>query len=236
MPLRRKLYFCKVSMVVGLLLAAATSLAQDQGPPPWAHQNETKPRKTGPPKPAPRESGSRKSTPSSGPVVVNGSFEDDSFSSGGTLGLGCTQTLTGWTTQCSADGEYPWGLPNSNEYNGGPTPYGNQWVIVGDFGNDTSWIQQTVSGFTPGQTYTLSFALASEGTGGGSQVQVSFPSGSTTNSQVFTAPLRGPNYWDTWGTFEMAFVATAASVTFQFEALAAGSEDLDVGIDNVSIA
>src|SRR5258708_35459590 len=94
-------------MVVRLLLAAATSLAQDQGPPPWAHQNETKPRKTGPPKPAPRESGSRKSTPSTGPVVVKGSFEDDAFSSGANMGLRCTPDLTESTTQCTDDEDNP---------------------------------------------------------------------------------------------------------------------------------
>src|SRR5512135_865047 len=62
-----------------------------------------------------------------GPVVANGSFEADAFSGGGTLGLGCGNTLTGWTTQCSPDQTYPWGLTNSNVYGGGPTPYGDQF-------------------------------------------------------------------------------------------------------------
>jgi hypothetical protein len=168
------------------------------------------------------------------PIVVNGSFEADPFSGSGTLGLGCGNTLTGWTTQCSSDLTYPWGLKNGNVYNGGPTPYGNQWVIVGDFGNGGSWIQQTVSGFIPGQIYTLSFALASEGTSG-SEVQVLFPSGSSTGSQIFTAPLRGANFWDTWGTFSEDFTATASDVAIRFVGLADGSA-LDAGIDNVSIS
>ena len=48
-----------------------------------------------------------------GPVVANGSFETDTFSSGGTLGLGCGNTLTDWTAHCSPDNTYPWGLPTA---------------------------------------------------------------------------------------------------------------------------
>ena len=168
-----------------------------------------------------------------GPTVANGSFEADTFSSGGTLGLGCGNTLTGWQTQCSADLTYPWGLPNSNVYSAGPTPYGNQWVIVGDFGNGGSGIFQTVSGFNVNQSYTLNFALASEQPGAGALVLVSFPTGSSTGSQIFAAPLRGANFWDTWGTFSYNFVATATSVTIRFDGLA--GPGFDPGIDNVFI-
>jgi hypothetical protein len=167
------------------------------------------------------------------PTVVNGSFEADPFSFSGTLGLGCGNTLTGWSTQCSPDQIYPWGLPNSNTYNAGPTPYGNQWVIVGDFGNGGSGIFQTVSGFNPGQTYTLNFALASEDPGAGALILVSFPTGSSTGSQIFTAPLRGANYWDTWAMNSYNFVATASSVTIRFDGLAGSG--FDPGVDNVSI-
>lgn len=167
------------------------------------------------------------------PTVANGSFEADTFAFGGTLSLGCGNTLTGWQTQCSPDNTYPWGLPNTNTYNAGPTPYGNQWVIVGDFGNGGSAIFQTVSGFNVNQTYTLNFALASELPGAGALVLVSFPSGSSTGSQMFAAPLRGPNYWDTWGSYSYNFVATAASVTIRFDGLAGAG--FDAGVDNVSI-
>jgi hypothetical protein len=167
------------------------------------------------------------------PTVANGSFEADTFSFGGTLSLGCGNTLTGWQTQCSPDNIYPWGLPNTNTYNAGPTPFGNQWVIVGDFGNGGSAIFQTVSGFNVGQSYTLNFALATEWPGAGALVLVSFPSGSSTGSQIFAAPLRGANPWDTWGTFAYNFVATAGSVTIRFDGLA--GPGLDAGVDNVSV-
>jgi hypothetical protein len=167
------------------------------------------------------------------PTVANGSFEADTFSFSGTLGLGCGNTLTGWQTQCSPDQIYPWGLPNSNTYNAGPTPYGNQWVIVGDFGQGGSGIFQTVTGFNVNQTYTLNFALASEDPGAGALILVSFPTGSSTGSQIFAAPLRGANFWDTWGSFSYNFVATATSVTIRFDGLAGSG--FDPGVDNVSI-
>jgi Protein of unknown function (DUF642) len=172
------------------------------------------------------------------PAVVNGSFEQDTFSYGGTLGLGCGNTLTGWTTQCSADGEYPWGVPNSNQFGAGPTPYGSQWIVLGDFGMGGSAVWQTVSGFKNGNTYRLSFALASEYPGSpGSRLRVSFPSGSSTPSQDFTAPPTVADGWKTWGTFSMTFVATRRDVTIRFDGLADVSPPhaYDPGLDNVSI-
>ena len=170
------------------------------------------------------------------PVVNNASFESDSFSFNGTLGLGCGHTLTGWVTQCSVDGEYPWGLPNSNTYGAGPTPYGNQWVILGDFGADGSWIEQAVSGFTIGQSYTLSFAIASElQGGGGSTICVSLTAGDCSTGTDFSAPLRGANFWDTWGTRSLIFTATSTTMTIHFEGVP-NDVAFDVGLDNVQIA
>jgi hypothetical protein len=164
-------------------------------------------------------------------TVTNGSFEADPFSFSGTLGLGCGNTLTGWSTVCSPDHLYPWGLPNSNQYNGGPTPFGNQFVILGDFGQGGSSISQVISGFTLGQTYTLSFALASEFPGPGSEMQASIGS----NVQIFTAPSNVSNYWDVWQMFSMSFVADNTNMTLTFEGLPAGVS-FDPGLDNVSIS
>jgi hypothetical protein len=170
-----------------------------------------------------------------GPVINNGSFEADTFAAGGTLGLGCQNTLTGWVAHCSPDSTYPWGLPNSNTYNAGPTPYGNQWVILGDYGGDGSWIEQAVSGFTVDQSYTLSFALASEQPGGGgSTICVSFTAGSCATGTDFSAPLRGANYWDTWGTDTLTFTASASTMTIHFEGVP-NAVAFDVGLDNVQI-
>ncbi len=169
------------------------------------------------------------------PIINNPSFESDSFSSGGTLGLGCRNTLTGWAAHCSSDNTYPWGLPNVNTYNAGPTPYGNQWVILGDFGGDGSWIEQAVSGFSVGQSYTLSFAIASElPGGGGSTICVSLTAGDCSTGTDFSAPLRVANFWDTWGTRTLTFLATSSTMTIHFEGVP-NEVAFDVGLDNVQI-
>lgn len=164
--------------------------------------------------------------------VVNGSFETDTFAFNGTLDLGGTNTLTGWTTL--PNGTYPWGLPNTNYGNFGPTPYGNQWVIVGDYGEGGTWIEQTVNGLTPGHTYSLNFATASETTGGteASLLGVSFPAGSSTSDVTIAAPPGQTTYWDTWAMSHVPFVATSSSVTFRLTGLIG---PYDPGIDNVSI-
>jgi len=170
------------------------------------------------------------------PTIANGSFEADQFSSGGTLGLGCSNTLTGWVAHCSADATYPWGLPKTNDYNAGPTPYGTQWVILGDYGRGGSWIEQTVNGFTPGTTYKLSFALASEYSAGtGSNICVSFTAGDCSTGSNFTAPLRGPHFWDTWETRSLTFKALSPTMTIHFEGVP-NALSADVGLDNVVIS
>jgi hypothetical protein len=167
-------------------------------------------------------------------LITNGSFEADPFNYNGTLNLGSSNPLTGWTT--STSGQYPWGLPSPNVYNAGPTPYGNQWVMVGNqCDQGTSSIEQTIN-TTVGQAYTLSFALASEEGGSGAQVVVSFPTGSSTASQTFTAPPRVANFWDTWATSSMDFTATGTSATIRFTSVPRSeTEGCDAGIDNVSV-
>lgn len=166
--------------------------------------------------------------------IINGSFEIDDYSAfSGTLDLGGANPITGWTTL--SNGTYPWGISNVNSYFGGPTPYGKQWVIVGNYGAGGTWIQQLVTGLTVGQAYTLSFALASEEESNqGALVDVSFRSGSSTASQIFEAPVVQTNYWDTWDMFSMDFVADNTSVAIRFEGLA--GPGYDAGIDNVSVA
>jgi len=182
------------------------------------------------------------STLSWGQTVVNPSFEDDPWVAPlGTLDLGTVNTLTGWSVIPVSP--YPWGLQNANGYDehgdgvpAGPTPYGAQWVIVGHYGEGGSAIYQTVSGFTPGLAYVLDFALASEfnNAGVGALVEVSFPSGSSTPSEDFEAPLRNHTYWDVWDNYQKVFVADNTDVTIQFLGLA-GLSGYDAGIDNVSV-
>ncbi len=176
-------------------------------------------------------------------LVTNGSFEADSCNLNGAgfrLGLSGSD-MSGWFIPAT-DGTYPWCLTNGTF--GAFTPYGNQFLVIGETGADGGagpfdyTIQQTVGGLVAGQTYTLSFAIASE-ENCCSQVEVSFLSGSSTGPTVFTAPASG-NFWTQWGTESMTFVATGSSATLQFKDLAVGNPGgpfagADVGLDNVVI-
>jgi PEP-CTERM motif len=166
---------------------------------------------------------------SAGPLAfVNGSFEADT-----TTGFqsACVTGLTGWTAHCTGAPPY---LINNGTY--GNTPYGSQFVAIGGIEDgETSFIEQAVSGFTAGNTYTLSWAQSSEFTAS-DQLKVSFISGSSTPSAIFTTPpyTGGTQYWYTWTNESMQFVATAATVDFHFQGVP-GSGSYEVGVDNFQL-
>lgn len=173
-------------------------------------------------------------TPASANLVANGSFEADNFNAGGGYRLGLVgNDVTGWYIP-AGDGVYPWGLQNGNGYGAGPADTGNQWLVLGEQGTDHQYtIQQTVNGLTPGGTYTLSWAAASE-LGCCANGQLSFLSGSATAADNFSAPSSG-SYWTQWGHYSYTFVANASSVTFQFQDIAPGAAGYDLGLDSVSM-
>lgn len=170
-------------------------------------------------------------------LVVNGSFEANPCDSiafpGATLGL-VGSDLIGWFIP-SSDGIYPWCLQNDNIVAAGPTPFGNRWLVLGEARAGVNrTIQQTITGLTSGNTYRLSFAIASE-VGCCSIAEESFLSGSSTPPQDFTAPASG-SFWTSWATETMNFVATSSSVTLQFKNLVtAQTGGLDLGLDNVDV-
>jgi len=169
-------------------------------------------------------------------LVVNGSFETDPCTgSGAGFKLGLVGTaITGWNIPAT-DGVYPWCLQNTNAYSAGPAAAGSQWLVLGEVATGVPYtIQQTLNGLNPGTTYMLSFEIASE-SGCCSIAEVSFPSGSSTATQTFTAPASG-NYWKVWGTNTMNFIATSSSVTLQFKNLvSAQTGGIDLGLDNVIV-
>lgn len=162
------------------------------------------------------------------PMFLNGSFEADSTSG---FDSACSTGLTGWTVHCVVDPPY---LINNSTY--GNTPYGQQFVAIGGVEDGgTSYIEQVVSGFNVGDTYSLTWGQSSEFTSA-DQLRVSFTSGSSTPSQVFTSvPYPGGGgFWDTWQTETMTFVASATSVGFHFQGVP-GSGSYEVGVDNFQI-
>jgi hypothetical protein len=173
--------------------------------------------------------------------VVNGSFEADNFNAGSGFRLGLVgNDVTGWFIPAS-DGTYPWGLQNANAFSAGPAADGNQWLVLGETGAGGPsmvdfTIQQTITGLTPGNTYTLSFDLASELDHTGAIAEVSFLSGTKAAPADFTAPAIGPTFWNPWSAFSEKFVATDTTAVLQFKDLAVESPlGGDVGIDKVSI-
>jgi hypothetical protein len=80
---------------------------------------------------------------SAAPVFVNGSFEADA-----TTGFQSVDP-TGWVTHRTGAPPY---LINNSTY--GNTPFGNQFLAIGGSEDGAaSWIEQTLSGFTIGNTY-----------------------------------------------------------------------------------
>jgi hypothetical protein len=158
-------------------------------------------------------------------MFTNGSFEVDT-----TSGFQSVDP-TGWTTFRTSAPPY---LINNGTY--GATPYGSQFLAIGGTEDGaTSYIEQTISGFTPGNTYMLTWAQSSEYTSA-DQLNVSFTAGSSTGSQVFTSTPYpgGSEFWFTWENFSKSFVANAASVTFHFQGTSASN--YEVGVDNFQIS
>jgi hypothetical protein len=165
-------------------------------------------------------------------AFVNGGFETG-VSTGWDL-MNATNT-PGWVINYGSGSNFP--RLNLNQANGGP--YGNnnqgkQFATIGateDGG--TSSLQQTVSGFTMGQTYTLTWEQSSEFTTS-DVLNVSFLAGSSTASQDFASnPYPGgSDFWFGWQDFSMPFLADSSSVTFLFHSYGTNYEP---GVDNFQI-
>lgn len=143
------------------------------------------------------------------PTVVNGGFE--------------SPFLTGWNTP-NGQGDMLYFNPGNNS---------NTGLEIGGIGGGlNNSIDQVVSGFTIGNTYTIHFDLASQWAGGsGAEAELSFLSGSSTGSQIFMAPPV-PGFGQ-WQSFSYNFLATASSVDIQFQEITNGFDD--VGIDNITV-
>ena len=109
---------------------------------------------------------------------------------------------------------------------------GNQFVTMG--GGSTSgsgqW-SQTLVGLSPGSIYNLNFKMASETSNLAQNMTVDFTSGSSTGAQNFFAATSPANYWRSWESKSMQFVATSNSVRLRFSA----TTGQDVGLDSVSV-
>jgi hypothetical protein len=169
------------------------------------------------------------------PVVLNGSFE--SVQIGPPFVSSILSNIPDWTHTGSLGDGPLWHIGYSD--GGGSVTVagdGNQFVTLGGgfTAIGSSSFDQVVPGFTPGNTYTLTFKMASEADFSGPQsLTVDFPTGSSTAPQTFTAATPPVNYWSDWETKTENFVATSSSVDIRFSVT---NIQFDVGLDSVSVS
>jgi hypothetical protein len=164
-------------------------------------------------------------------VVQNSDFE--AVQIGSPFSSNNPADIPGWTHTGSADA-----LMFAVGYSDGggsvtTAGHGNQFVTLGpgfNAGGQGSW-SQAVTGFTIGQTYNLSFMMASEINNLSQGIAVDFPTGSATPTQTFTAGPSSANYWRSWEAKNMDFIASNSSVTLRFTSTTTD----DVGLDNVKL-
>jgi hypothetical protein len=150
-------------------------------------------------------------------MLVNGSFESG---------------LTGWTSTATVLGH---GGPYAVDYSDfhAAAEDGLWWLFLG--GRDAfGYIEQTITGLESNTRYAVFFFMAAEAIG--DTFTVSMTSGSSSPSQLFTAPPASIGDWRVWLPSEYQFVtdSSATAATLRFTSAPPGT-GFDIGLDNVSI-
>jgi hypothetical protein len=174
--------------------------------------------------------------PVSAASITNGDFE------GVQIGSPYFSTnpadVPGWTHSGDDGGGFLWAIGYSDS--GGSVTVagsGNQFVTLGggfDHVGTSSW-STTITGLTPGDTYSLNFLMADENTFTSTpqEITVDFTSGSSTLPVTFAATdLPSANYWTSWQDQQEFFVATADTAMVRFSA----TTQYDVGMDDVRVS
>ena len=154
------------------------------------------------------------------PLLVNGSFESG---------------LTGWTSTATVlnySGPYPVDY-SAFHVN---APDGLWYLFLG--GRDAfGYIEQTITGLEANTRYEVDFLMAAEDIG--DFFTVSMTSGSSSPSQLFTAPPESLGAWRVWLPTEYQFVtgssATQATLRFTSAPLGSGIDHFDIALDDVSV-
>jgi hypothetical protein len=169
----------------------------------------------------------------SAPIVQNPSFEEVQI--GSPFLSSNPADVPNWTHTGTVGDALLWAI-GYNDGGGSVTVAGagNQFVTmgggVGTSGTGT-WTQ-SITGFTIGQAYSLSFMLAGECSFCGGQVVTAKATGVTATMNNYTAPIPSVNYWRTWQAFSLPFVADAATEAISFSS----TTQFDVGLDNINVS
>lgn len=168
----------------------------------------------------------------SAPIVQNPSFEAVQITS--PFDSANPADVPNWTHTGTVGDALIWAIGYSDS--GGSVTVagdGKQFVTMGGgpvTGSGT-WTQ-SVSGFTIGLAYNLSFMLAGECSTCGSQVVTAKATGVTSTTNNYNAPIPNANYWQTWQAFSLPFIADATTEAISFSS----TTQFDVGLDNVNVA
>jgi hypothetical protein len=176
------------------------------------------------------------------PAFVNGSFETNAWPPGQVDQI----TPSGWSAVQSTDSRFVQGVHNTADTTSYHTPYGNQFIVLcaedcsgGTLGN----ISQTVSGFTVGAQYTLTFAQSPEASAASGEdyvVNVTIAGGGTL-SQDFATGVFGTSghSWADWKPQSWTFTANSSSLTFTFAGKIGPNPAIgyyESGIDNIQLS
>ena len=137
--------------------------------------------------------------PAGAQTIVNGDFENVQI--GSPFFSTNPADVPGWTHTGDVGDALLWGVGYADGGGSITTAgHGNQFVTLGGgFGatGTGSW-QQTITGLTASDSYTVNFMMASETGSFGQSITVDFPTGSSTAAMTFAADPSSGNYWRTW--------------------------------------
>ena len=146
----------------------------------------------------------------------------------------------GWSITTGTSGFFP--ALNLNQACGGPFGNNNQgcqFATLGGPGDEPgggSALAQTLSGFTVGNSYVLSWLQSSEFTEG-DWVNASIIGAGVLSQDFNSNPYPGGGqFWFGWQTMTFPYVADAATLTFQFHRAETRGFFSEPGIDAFGIA
>jgi hypothetical protein len=170
------------------------------------------------------------------PTFVNGDFETGVSSGWDSMNAVNTP---GWTITTGTSGFFP-GL-NRNQSCGGPFGNNNQGCQFASMGGPRdepgggSMLAQTLTGFTIGTSYTLSWLQSSEFEA--NWITASILGAGTLSQNFLSNPYPGGvSFWYGWQTMTYTFVADATSLTFEFNSCNTCGFFSEPGLDDFRIA
>ena len=160
--------------------------------------------------------------------VVNGSFEQGTFTNGQSLAVGST-AISNWTVT-NAEVQII-----GNESYGLASPYGNYFLDLTSLHDSLPYggVTQNIA-TTIGTSYSLAFSLGTNQDNPGFSGPVSATASAGGTSQSFTFTPAVGSAGNQWGMFGLNFVATSGSTPISIVGTGAAGPNF-LGLDNVSL-